>query len=180
MLTLFLMAISIAYVMFHSVILYAGATSDRSPSDKQSENKRVARLLSGFANVGNGVIHAILLVYMKANEANDSVYWREERKLGGMTGPGALMLINMSVGLFALTGASITQARVSLGWNGFVIVMGTAIPIVWHRFLAEGLTEWPHVPVFIWFYIFAMELTAFATSAVWWALSGRKTGEKQP
>ena len=81
------------------------------------------------------------------------------------------MAINLVVGIIALRKGDSCR-MLSAGWNSFVAVLGTALPIVWHRFFAEGLTAWPHVVVFIWFFIFFMELTAFTTSLTWCALSG--------
>lgn len=55
-------------------------------------------------------------------------------------------------------------------WNSFVIVAGVLIPIVWLRFVEEGLTSWPYTIIFIWFLIFALELTAFTGSVTHYAL----------
>ncbi|KAL7544433.1 hypothetical protein ACHAWF_007812 [Thalassiosira exigua] len=177
-LTLFLMAASIASAMFSCVLFYAreGHRSERGAKDKQ----RVMRLLSGFANLGNAAIHLVLVVYIKANETNTAAYWLKERELGGIEAPCALGAINLLVGASALRRSQNVggSPMLSLGWNGFVVAAGTFVPDVWHRFLSEGLLEWPHVPVFVWFFIFFMELGAFATSATWWALSAREEGAK--
>ena len=66
------------------------------------------------------------------------------------------MLLNATAGLLALRGGSMAFP---FGWNSFVAVLGTCMPIVWPRFLAEGLATWPYIIVFIWFAIFAFELT---------------------
>ena len=162
----FLMVAAIAYAMFTAVSFYTYSTA---AIIKERKEKRLVRLLSGWANIGNSVIHALLVVYMKANEANTSDYWEKERALGGIEGPVGLMVINFSVGILALTAGWL---RLSVGWNSFVALAGTAIPIVWPRFLDEGLTTWPLIIVFIWFAIFAFELTAFTSSATWLALKG--------
>lgn len=162
---LFLMVAAIAYAVFTCVAHYAQVTARFN----ETKDRRVLRLISGFANVGNGLIHAILVCYMKANEDNNSAYWVTERELGGVEGPAGLMMINTTVGLLALLYGDKFR-KLSCGWNAFVAVVGTAVPVVWHRFLAEGLTTWPHVPIFIWFFIFIMELTAFTTSVTWCAL----------
>lgn len=56
------------------------------------------------------------------------------------------------------------------GWNSFVAISGSLLPVVWHRFIEEGLETWPCVIIFLWFAIFAMELTAFASSVLHFAL----------
>ena len=82
------------------------------------------------------------------------------------------MLINTTVGLLSIFGGFV---KLSLGWNAFVAITGTAVPIVWYRFLAEGLAYWPYEVIFIWWVIFTMELTAVTTSATWFALTKVKT-----
>ena len=78
------------------------------------------------------------------------------------------MVVNTLVGLSTLSGGG---PKLALYWNTFVIFAGTLIPMVWLRFLEVGLATWPYVVIFIWLGIFACELSAFATSATWWALS---------
>ena len=59
-----------------------------------------------------------------------------------------------------------------VGWNVFVACFGSFMPIVWPRFLAEGLSSWPYVIVFIWCNIFFMELTALVASVTHYAVGG--------
>lgn len=52
----------------------------------------------------------------------------------------------------------------SIYWNAFVACAGTFVPIVWLRFITEGLACWPYEVLFIRFWIFVMELTAVSCS----------------
>ena len=81
------------------------------------------------------------------------------------------MILNTAVGLHSLRGGGPTPA---LCWNVFVAFAGTLIPLVWLRFVEEGLATWPYVIVFIWLAIFAMELTAVSCSVTWWMLKDLK------
>ena len=76
-------------------------------------------------------------------------------------GPLGLAILNFAAGM-----CSIHQKHLKfpLVWNSFVIIAGTFIPLVWLRFLEEGLGSWPYFIVFVWFMIFAMELSAFSTT----------------
>ena len=62
----------------------------------------------------------------------------------------------------------------SLAWNVFVALLGSFMPVVWPRFLAEGLAAWPYTVVFIWFGIFFMELTALVASVTHFAVGEAK------
>ena len=84
------------------------------------------------------------------------------------------MVVNFSVGLSATLRGTV---KASLGWNTFVGVLGTFLPVVWLRFLDE-MGGWPPAINFVWFVIFWMELTALASSALWFALGGEKKGSK--
>eukprot|EP00984_Skeletonema_dohrnii_P003958 scaffold1355_cov106-Skeletonema_dohrnii-CCMP3373.AAC.2 len=64
-----------------------------------------------------------------------------------------------------------------LCWNTFVACAGTFIPIVWLRFIKEGLACWPYEVIFIWFWIFAMELTAVSCSVTHFAIE--RSGDKE-
>ena len=161
--TLFLMVAGIAFALFQAVTFYASATTVKYPAE--AIPKRLLRLLSGWANIGNSVVHVILVIYMKANEETVSEYWAKERELGGIEGPVFLILLNFIAGMLSLRGNGVP--RFSIGWNSFVAVLGTLMPIVWPRFLAEGFATWPHIIIFIWFGIYAMELTAVTTSITW-------------
>lgn len=54
--------------------------------------------------------------------------------------------------------------------NSFVVSTGVLIPMVWLQFVEEGLASWPYTIIFIWFLIFAFELTAFTCSVTNYAL----------
>jgi hypothetical protein len=167
--SLCLMVAAIEYAMVSAVVYYAHASS----TTKSKDPSRLPRLLSGWANIGNSVVHVLLLVYMTANHGNQSEFWAKERELGGVEGPAVIMLLNLAAGVCALRGWSMSFP---LGWNSFVAVTGTLIPIVWPRFISEGLQTWPCIIVFIWLAIFAMELTAVTSSVVHFALKkGTKT-----
>ena len=169
---LFLMAAVLAYTLFSAVAFYADATA--AGAGERPELRKV-RLLAGYGNLGNSVAHALLVVYMSANAGNSDPYWEKERTLGGIEGPAVIALINGAVGLLAIRARWL---RLSFGWNSFVAIVGTLMPIVWPRFLSEGLATWPAIVIFLWFTIFAMELTASASSATWLALADREDGRK--
>lgn len=128
-------------------------------------------MISSAANIGNGLIHFILTIFMMSNAENDSPYWVAERELGGVEGPVGLMIINTTVGILAMYQSSV---KLSLFWNVFVAITGTFVPIVWPRFLSIGLSSWPYEVIFIWWFIFAMELAAVASSVTWYLLKKAK------
>jgi hypothetical protein len=162
--SLFLMVAAMAFALITAVTFYAHTSS------KTKDPSRLPRLLSGWANIGNSVIHILLIVITKANENNESEYWVKERALGGIEGPAVITLLNFAAGMFALRDGNMAFP---LGWNSFVAVAGTLLPIVWPRFIYEGLETWPYIVIFIWFVVFAMELlTAFTSSVVHFALKG--------
>ena len=90
--SLFLMAGAIAYAMLSAVAYY----------EKNSKNgggpARLPRLCSGWANMGNSIVHVLLVAYMLSNSDNQSEYWVKERKLGGIEGPVFLALLNFAAG----------------------------------------------------------------------------------
>lgn len=153
---LFLMVGTIAFTICSTVALYECSTRE-----KGSNHARLLRLLSGWANISNSFIHVLLTIYILSNAANDSVYWIEERKLGGIEGPVGLAVLNLLAGLSALRSYS---SKFPLVWNVFVATAGTFMPIVWLRFLEVGLKEWPYEVIFIWFAIFFFELLSVACS----------------
>ena len=163
--SLFLMAGAILYAMLSAVSYY-------EKNSKKGGAARLPRLCSGWANMGNSIVHVLLVAYMLSNSDNQSEYWVKERKLGGIEGPVFLALLNFAAGYFALQGWRMTF---SIGWNAFVAVTGTFLPVVWPRFLAEGFRMWPYTIVFIWFAIFAFELTAFVASMTHFALGSAAT-----
>ena len=171
---LFFMAVAIALTLFNAVNYYfhnppafVNRTSGMTPLPLA---KHLMRLLSGWANVGNSVAHAMLVVYMKSNAINPATYWMKERELGGIEGPVILLLINLLIGLASIQSSKKWPMKVALGWNSFAAVLGIFLPVVWPRFLEEGLTTWPYIVIFIWFMIFTMELTALITSATYYLM----------
>lgn len=158
--TLFLMVGAISYALFSAVSMYAALSS------RSKDETRLLRLLSGCANVSNGVVHLLLVVLMYSkSESTDPFYVAELKEgYGSLIG---LMTINTAVGIHSLKGGRPTAA---LCWNGFVALAGTFIPMVWLRFFETGLASWPYVIVLLWFGIFFMELTAVTCSATWYAL----------
>jgi hypothetical protein len=167
--TLLLMVATLSYAMFSAVAYY-----DRSTPQNSSTPSNLVRLLSGWANIGNCAIHVLLVIYTLSNAGNTSAYWLKERELGGIEGPVFLAVLNGAVGLCALRGYTMLFPLV---WNSFVAVAGTLLPIVWPRFLSEGLSDWPYTVIFIWFVIFFMELTAFTASVTHRAVSTKAKGE---
>lgn len=171
-LSLFLMVAAISYALFSCIALYERSTASTA---SESTTLRLLRKLSGFANLSNSFVHILLSVYMKANESNLSEYWIEERKLGGIEGPVGLVILNLAAAISALLYNKMT---VPLYWNTFVACAGTLIPVVWLRFVKEGMACWPYEIVFIWFWIFAMELTAVSCSVTHFALERSGCKEK--
>ena len=167
--SLFLMVATLSYAMFSAVAYY-----DRFTPQNSSNPSNLILLLSGWANIGNSAIHVLLVIYMLSNGDNTSAYWLKERELGGIEGPVFLAVLNGAAGLFALRGYTMMFPLV---WNSFVVVTGTLLPIVWPRFLSEGLSDWPYTVIFIWFVIFSMELTAFTASVTHHAVSKKAKGE---
>lgn len=163
-LTLFLAAGTVAVLTFGCVAVYAFATNIPG---KGNAGRRAARLVSGAANVGNSVVHVLLIAYMLANAETQSDYWRRERELGGVEAPAALAAVNFVVGLVAVFA---DFNALSLLWNLFVVAAGCLVPLVWPRFLEEGLDSWPYPAILIWFCIFFMESAAAACALTWWAI----------
>ena len=171
-LSIFLMVAAISYALFSCIALYERSSAAATTSE--GANLRLLRMLSGFANLSNSCIHVLLTIYMKANETNLSDYWLEERKLGGIEGPVGLVILNLAAAISALHHNKMTFP---LYWNTFVACAGTLIPIVWLRFIKEGMACWPYEIVFIWCWIFAMELTAVSCSVTHFAIE--QSGDKQ-
>jgi hypothetical protein len=179
--TIFLMVAAITYAMYTSITVYVNDDAPRNKEDKDnngddadaSSNKQqtIVRILSGWANIGNSITHLLLMIYTISNNNNQSIYWEKEREIGGIEGPIFLALLNGIIGLISLYKWSF---KIPLIWNTFIIFSGTLLPIVWARFLEEGLTTWPYIILFIWFMIFAMELTAFTSSLTYYLMVSRR------
>ena len=169
-LTLFFMATIISYFTFTSVGIYEGQQPDASKASW-------LRKLSGVSNLGNALLHILLIIYTISNYENNSEYWLEERKLGGIEGLVALTIINSISSLCALY---LKKMIFPLVWNTFVAFVGTLIPLVWLRFVSVGMSSWPYEVVFIWFMIFYMELCAVTSSVTHFLLGdgGNKTKTK--
>lgn len=133
--------------------------------------------MSGIANLGNALLHILLIIYTISNYENNSEYWLEECKLGGIEGLVILTIINSISSLCALYFKNMTFPLV---WNTFVAFVGTLIPLVWLRFVSVGMVSWPYEVVFMWFMIFFMELCAVTSSVTYFLLGmdGEKTKTK--
>mmetsp|Transcript_1458 Transcript_1458/g.3286 ORF Transcript_1458/g.3286 Transcript_1458/m.3286 type:complete len:192 (+) Transcript_1458:160-735(+) len=162
-LSLFLMVGAITYALYTFISVYV-SNSNKIMDSNETTTQALVRLFSAGANIGNSIIHILLVVYIKANEGSDGAFWAKERELeaDGIGGPLGLAIMNFAAGMCSIHNK---QMIFPLVWNSFVVVAGTLIPLVWLRFIEEGLATWPYVIIFIWFVIFAMELSAF--SAIW-------------
>ena len=164
------MSTSISYFTFTAVGIYEGQQPNATKSSW-------LRKLSGVSNLGNALLHILLVIYTISNYENNSEYWLEERKLGGIEGLVALTIINSISSICALYFKYMTFPLV---WNTFVAFVGTLIPLVWLRFVSVGMMSWPYEVVFIWFMIFHMELCAVTCSVTQFLLgkAGNKTKTK--
>ena len=161
-LALLLLIAALCAVFYSSIALYASAPT----KEPASFPARLARLLSGWANVGNAVTHGLLIVVLLTDKGRYGAYFPDEVN-SYAAGPVCLGLINGLIGFFSLRGGSL---KVSLGWNTFVALAGSLVPMVWPKFIDVGMTTWPYVTVFLWFAIYAFESTAFFFSAAGVAL----------
>ena len=76
-LTLFLCVAAITYAMFSAIKLFVGA---KYP--KERNERRLVRLLSGSANVGNGIVHALLIAVLYANRDSSINFYVKELEEG--------------------------------------------------------------------------------------------------
>ena len=143
---------ALAAVFFSAIVLYASADIGLTKEQKEKtiRARRIARLLSGWANVGNAMVHA-LLISMLIGEVDSPV------------GPAVMLATNAIVGFRSLTGGGI---QLALFWNSFVAVRGILSPMIWRHFLDVGLISWPFRAVFLWLAMFAFEVTGFFFSIV--------------
>ena len=164
---LVLLMAGLCAVMFSAVALYASAdvVLSKAQKEKTVRARRLARLLSGWANMANAVTHALLIVMLLTDTERYKIYFPDEAEMP--IGPVILGIINGLVGIKTLTGKSIVLA---LSWNSFVAVMGSLLPLVWPKFIDVGMTEWPYLAIFLWLGIYAFESTAFFFSAVAFSL----------
>jgi hypothetical protein len=134
-----------------------------------SRSVTLARLISGWSNFANAAVHALLIVLLATDtERFLKAGIIDADKLGG---PFGLMLINGLIGVRTLRGAG---PNLAFGWNTFVAIAGSLVPMVWLTFFDVGLATWPYPIIFLWFCIYVFESTAFLTSAVWFALKDAK------
>ena len=144
---------ALAVTMVASICLYA------------SKSIALARLISGWANFGNAVVHSLLVILLASNAERFLKAGIDDAE--ELTGPIALGVINGLVGLRALNGAG---PNVSFGWNTFVAFTGSLLPVVWPKFLDMGMSQWPYILIFLWLGIYAFESLAFFTSVAWFAM----------
>jgi hypothetical protein len=172
--SLFLMVAAITFATYASVTTYVQNTK---PDSTETPVQTQVRMLAASANLANCIIHLLLIMYMNANAGSDEPYWAHEREIGadGIGGPVFLAIFNFAAGICSLKKYSY---KFPLGWNSFVIFAGTMIPLVWQRFLDDGMASWPYIITFIWFAIFSAELTAFATSLTYYLLVTDKSKQE--
>ena len=92
-LSLFAMAATITLTKQNAIQSYIDAT--QKSSNAEHKNLRLARLNSAFANIGNAVVHVVLVIYMMGNSENESEYWKKEKEFGWVEGP-----VGLAVGFF--------------------------------------------------------------------------------
>mmetsp|Transcript_38511 Transcript_38511/g.128776 ORF Transcript_38511/g.128776 Transcript_38511/m.128776 type:complete len:191 (+) Transcript_38511:35-607(+) len=170
---LVLLMAALAALFFSAVMLYASAevTLSKEQKEKTVRARRLARLLSGWSNVGNAVVHALLVIMLLTDTERYKVFFPDEAEMP--IGPVVLGAINGFVGAKTLVGHGIVLA---VSWNSFVAVAGCLLPVVWPKFIDVGLSEWPYQSIFLWLGIYAFESTAFFFSAV--AFSLKDAGKK--
>lgn len=164
---LLLLVAALCAVFFGAVATYASAdiVLTNEQKAKSIRARRLARLLSGWANVGNAVVHALLVLMLVTDKERYKVFFPDEAELP--VGPVCLLVVNALVGRATLKGGGI---QLGLAWNFFAAVAGSLIPIVWPKFIDVGLSTWPYLAIFLWLFIYAFEATGFFFSAVAFAL----------
>jgi hypothetical protein len=158
-----------------SIKLYATATAPAVGARGQTcKEARLARLLTGWGNVGNGVAHMLfVLLLVFDTDLSATICLADERcrdyfeSADNPSGPVFLLVLNLAIGLVTIHGGG---PGVPTAWNAFAFVTGIFIPAVWPRFISEGLATWPYLAVFLWLAIFAFESMAFFASVTWYAL----------
>jgi len=164
---LVLLMAALCTVMFGALSVYVSADNVLTPEQKTKSNyaRRLARLLSGWANVGNAVTHAYLIIMLMTDQDKYKPFFPDE--VESPVGPAALMIINGLVGRSTLKGGGLI---LSMCWNCFVAVAGSLLPVVWPKFIDVGMAQWPYLAIFLWLAIYAFESTAFFFSCVAFAL----------
>jgi hypothetical protein len=171
-------------VFFGAVTLYASCdiVLPKEQKEKSVRARRLARLLSGWANMGNAVVHLLLIIALQTDTERYKLFFPDEAETP--VGPAVLLVINGLVGRSTLKGGGLTigihawlergtsgvmliescdraLAWAAVAWNSFVAVMGSLIPLVWPKFIDVGLATWPPLAIFLWLGIWAFESTAF-------------------
>ena len=164
---LVLLVAALWVVFYSAIVLYASADIALSKEQKEKtvRARRVARLLSGWANIGNAAVHALLILMLLTDVERYKSYFPDEAE--SPVGPAVLLLVNAAVGLKSLKGGGI---QLALGWNSFAAVAGCLLPIVWPKFIDVGLASWPYPAIFLRLGIYACESTAFFFSVVAFSL----------
>jgi len=165
---LVLMTIALCTVFFSSIVVYHGATDMVLTYEKKKRMvpaRRLARLLAGWANVGNAVVHALLVTMLVTDVERYKVFFPDEAEKP--IGPVILGVVNLLIGAKTLRGGGI---QLALAWNSFVALVGSLMPIVWPKFIDVGMSTWPYLAIFLWLGIYAFESTAFFFSAVAFSL----------
>ena len=172
---LVLMMGALSAVFFSAIRLYASAdeyTLSNEKKEKCVPARRLAKLLSGWANVGNAVVHALLVTAELTDPERYKAFFPDDFETTLPWGPIILGVINGLVGLKTLMGTG--GINLSLGWNSFVAVTGSLLPVVWPKFIDVGMITWPPLAVFCWLGIYAFESTAFFFSVVAFTLRNVK------
>jgi len=169
---LVLLMAALAAVFFGAVTLYASCdiALSKEQKEKSVRARRLARLLSGWANVGNAAVHVLFVIALVSDKERYVVFFPDEGE--NPWKPFCLAVVNGLVGRSTLKGGGLTIAA---AYNSLVGVAGCLIPIVWPKFIDEGLTSWPYVAIFCWLGIYAFESTAFFFSIVAYSLKDAHT-----
>jgi magnesium-transporting ATPase (P-type) len=173
-LSLFLMVAAITYAMFTAIKVYVDNKDAKDSTETPTQT--LVRTFSAWANIGNSLVHVLLIIYIKVNEGSEDAYWVREKELeaDGIGGPLGLAILNFAAGMCSIHQKHLTFPLV---WNSFVIIAGTMLPLVWLRFVEEGLSTWPYFIIFVWWAIFSMELSAFATSWTYYSIKPKEKAE---
>jgi len=129
--------------------LYVAATT--------ASARHLLHILSSVSNLGNAVVHALLVVYLSFADT-EKLTQLGVQDADSVGGPLFLLLVNGGFGMYTLYSGWPLPA---FCWNTFVAFMGSLIPIVWPLFIAEGLANWPYILIFLWLGIYAFESMAF-------------------
>mmetsp|Transcript_10213 Transcript_10213/g.10919 ORF Transcript_10213/g.10919 Transcript_10213/m.10919 type:complete len:193 (-) Transcript_10213:44-622(-) len=183
------MVAAITYAMYTSITVYVNHNhknnvNNNKVTDNDSQNEETTiqqrvRIISAWSNIGNSIVDLLLLSYIHVNKGSRSVYWERERELGsdGEAGILGLAIVNLLAGICSIFPYQYTQKHFTfpLFWNSFLVASGIFVPIVWLRFIEEGLSSWPYFIIFVWFAISAMELSAFSCSWTYYLIQTNNT-----